>query len=171
MIINKKISIVGIVIISILFTSTSYAEDQCAWPTNPVKENLDAKLVDGKIGVEAWDFQVSGPNTFCYQVRYYLPDTTFCDTGYLTGPVFTGDAIYYTESDPYEEEIDPGGIMGDWNVVLMKGGNTKDGCDTTMDITSDRVTVLVHVPEFPSIALPIGIILGLMFIINRRKKN
>ena len=60
--------------------------------------------------------------------------------------------------------------VGDYDIVLDENQNGKlDGDDLVDSIF--EVGFSVHVPEFTTIAMPIGAILGLLFFFNHRKRK
>jgi len=117
-----------------------------------------------------------------YQIRYYQSGTTEGEepydainnqNGYYTSvPEFTidpntGDSCY-TETF----KTPPNGDQNDWRVDLVKARNAGNS-DSYRMVASRRVNapVDVPIPEFPTIALPIAGIIGIMFLFHSRYRK
>ncbi len=81
----------------------------------------------------------------------------------------------FTEDEPHIETLTEPGINGwqlgeEWTIVLMKGGSL--GSDPLTYANSLRVNCpVVPIPEFSTIALPIAAIIGIMFILQSRRRK
>jgi|GEM_PF-5697337 len=144
------------------------------------KEKLIANWTGTQIESKAWDFHnpASGPQW--YQIRYYQPGTFNSNNteigmhnstnpnGYFNSSPFVGNASY-NESNPYIDHFTPS-KQDEWDVVLMKAG-TATSSPEVIDSLRINVPVLVSIPEFPTIAMPIAAVLLMIFIMHRRKKE
>jgi hypothetical protein len=130
-----------------------------------------------------------------YQIRYYQPNTfELCDSNLwsdesnadntgLEGPYdptnnrdgfYAGPKFKSNEFPVYTETLtNPGHgwVKGDWTIVLMKGGNTKSDPFTYANSIRTICPLQVPIPEFQTIALPIVAILGIMLILQSRKRK
>lgn len=124
-----------------------------------------------------------------YQLRYYPPGTLDCNSdpangtceselesnpdkgGYIT----TDYWINYNASGTHTDNFTPT-EHGDWVVALYHAGSG----DTDPDlynpdkyVGSSKVCskISVPIPEFSTIALPIAAVIGLLFILQSRKKE
>jgi hypothetical protein len=149
------------------------------------EEGLKATWTGTQIKSEAWNFLIpQGSGTQWYQIRYYPPGTfptcspTPCTVNYENGLFITPNVKFegkeiYIESKPYEEYYTPPpNAAGDWTVALFKDGTyspTKPG-----DVPKSfkvSVPIIVPIPEFSTIALPIAAVIGLVFFFQHKKKK
>jgi hypothetical protein len=155
-----------------------------------VDDRLEASWTEGEIEVCASNLMVDK----YYQIRYYQPgtlpegelsnsdlwsDESNADNTGLIGPyaAATNTNGFYNgtkfKSNEFTCPLEAPAIdwyEGDWTIVLMKGGSTKS--DPTTYANSFRTSCNVHyIPEFQTIALPIAAILGIMFILQSRKRK
>lgn len=106
-------------------------------------DELTASWTGSQIKSDAWDFKMKNDGTpFWYQIFYYPPGTySPSSTGYRTPyPAFLGIADY--DSDHHYVEYFHPDEVGEWTVVLKKGG--VEG--STPDVVSIRVVTTVAVP-------------------------
>jgi len=154
-------------------------------------EVLNAKWTQSGIIPVVSNFDEETDNSVCYQLRYYQP-LTFNEKvlnelkggidsigitsntnpdGYYFSEIFTGSpGIIYSEC------FTPN-AMGEWVIVLTKNedidqnyGNNNPRLVTSY-ICHQKVYNSTYLPEFPSIALPIAIMIGLIFIVTSYKSH
>jgi hypothetical protein len=102
---------------------------------------------------------------------------------YPTDPdgFYTGD-LYNGLLDPYSESLNDGvsgGPVswkpGQWTVALIhKGKRASTNCDDITGIANSfkvSVPIGIPIPEFPTVALPIAAVIGLVFFFQNRKKK
>ena len=81
----------------------------------------------------------------------------------------------FTKDEPHIETLTEPGINGwhlgeEWTIVLMKGGSSNS--DPLTYANSLRVTChVIPIPEFSTIALPIAAIIGIMFMLQSRRRK
>jgi hypothetical protein len=144
-----------------------------------VADQLTATWTGTEIRAEAWDLKDAW-----YEIRFYapgvLPDpfdesivTTYNDPNDPTYPFYVGSKFAgstCTLSSPCVRSYAPSpATVGDWIVVLMKDGTESNLNPTVQD--SYRVHVSVNIPEFPTVALPVAAVIGLVFFFQRRKRK
>lgn len=133
-------------------------------------QGVAANCANEETLVATWDgiYIVSTSSNFCdntkyYQVWYYPPNNYPGGVHFTAEGSFSGIGTHieqYNPGDPVQE--------GTWTVVLMKGGSSKS---EPVALDSVRVVVEVNIPEFPTIALPIAAVIGLLLLFQRRKKK
>ena len=122
-----------------------------------------------------------------YQLRYYPPGTLYCNSdpavgtcevelnnspdksGYLTTPYW----INYDEPGNYTDYFNPT-THGDWVIALYHAGSGEAiPYNINKYVGSYKVCsdINIPIPEFSTIAIPIAAILGLMFILQSRKRK
>lgn len=157
----------SLVMLAGIFVAGATLSEQltASWTANGIEVNA-CNLVENKF----------------YQIRYYQPGTTMEEEpydatnnqdGYYTPfPKFASDP--YTGDSCYTETFTnpPYGGQGEWTIWLMKAGNAvnsdPDGAATSYRI---KVPLNVPIPEFPTLALPIAAIIGIMFIFQSRTRK
>ncbi|MDF1557227.1 MAG: PEF-CTERM sorting domain-containing protein [ANME-2 cluster archaeon] len=95
---------------------------------------------------------------------------------YIASPKWPGNNTVWSESSPKTEVfIDPEGgwTPGVWTVALMQNGTTKNknNLDLLANSLKIHVPVEIPIPEFPTIALPIAGIIGIMFVLQNRNRK
>ena len=124
-----------------------------------------------------------------YQLRYYPPNTFICNTGSSTSNCdneisaspdtpFMGKewCSGYMDGDnnpqcsdifnpTHSEPFDASSQDGVWAVGLFHGGQGGDA------ITSFKISTKVSIPEFPTVALPIAAVIGLVFFFQHKKRK
>lgn len=94
---------------------------------------------------------------------------------HVANPKFLSGVGKYTEMNPYNETLTEPGINGwyfgeKWTIVLMKAGSSNS--DPLTYANSLRFTCnAVPIPEFSTIALPIAAIIGIMFMLQSRRRK
>jgi hypothetical protein len=79
--------------------------------------------------------------------------------------------VHYS-TEPTFVANDEGHIFGvHYRLCIMNGDGTVSYNEATFFVTDGPETPDVSVPEFPTIAVPVAAILGLMFIFGRRKQE
>jgi len=176
-----------LLLLSVMAAMTGFAAAECAGNG----DCLESDWTGTQIHSEAWD----GSNiddTFYYQIRYYQPGTynsvdvdngggePAYDAGSNPNGYFTSDIFEGLPNDPkIERSFDsPIGFQPGttWMVVLMKDGaypSPGNPPTASTQVTSLRVDVPVDIPipEFPTVALPIAAIIGLVFLFQNKKKK
>ncbi|MCX9085127.1 MAG: PEF-CTERM sorting domain-containing protein [Candidatus Methanoperedens sp.] len=96
--------------------------------------------------------------------------------GFYTGDLFNGI------EDPHFESLNDGVLggpslwtPGQWTVALFhKGKKASASCDDITGLANSfkvDVPVDITIPEFPTVALPIAAVIGLVFFFQNRKKK
>ena len=155
-------------------------------------ESMAVSFVGGDIHTEVWDLMTEGGGHY-YILRYHPPGTLECNTETssdcqvelesISPPAFPAGTINssYTHfsniskpnpgaNDFYEEDFTPNEI-GMWVISLWHSGSGTEGEEELIESYRLTSRVSVPIPEFPTIALPIAAILGLMFLLHSRRRK
>jgi hypothetical protein len=95
-------------------------------------------------------------------------------SGRQLGDTFVSGSIPGSEPGYYAIQVSTVDLTADITVYAVHHNSGSGSVKTTAGATNThRVNVVqdIPIPEFPTIALPIAAILGLMFIISSRKKK
>jgi len=135
-----------------------------------VPEQLTSTWTGSQFESNAWNFHIPNSGPQYYQLRYYPPGQ-YPSGQYSTGPLFVGYEKYIAGAPYYEVFIPTTITTGEWTVVLYKAGTAS--ASTPTEVTSERVMVNVNVPipEFPTVALPIAAVIGLVFFFQHKKRK
>ena len=105
---------------------------------------------------------------------YIVEDTTWVDGMTIPSPVPGTITTIVADSDG---KIDPtlawsSALIGTYDVIVDEGGDGfYDACSDPLDDMDVNGAGFEAIPEFPTIALPVITILGLMFIVARRNEK
>ena len=124
-------------------------------------------------------------NGVVYQLRYYPPGTLDCNSESASGTcevelglnpdkggyVTTDSWINYPTPGTYTDSFTPT-EYGDWVIALYHAGSG-DADNPDKYVGSHKVCndIDIPIPEFSTIALPIAAIIGIMFILQSRRRK
>ncbi len=169
---NKIVMIVAL--LAMMVAMTGIAAAGC----DPNGDCLTARWTGTQIEAKAWNLMSNW-----YEIRFYAPGvlpvsfesivTTHNNPGDTEYPFYVGNKFAgstCTLNSPCVRTYTPTSlIQGEWLIVLMKDGTEKNPNPTVQD--SYRVSTSVNIPEFPTIALPIAAVIGLVFFFQHKKKK
>ncbi|MHC1755328.1 MAG: PEF-CTERM sorting domain-containing protein [Methanosarcina sp.] len=143
--------------------STSFKQsDLTVTATNDADYTLELKTTDGLvayIGDESSDLKVGDATTNLATSTSVLR-TTFHSTS--ASPTHSGK-VYIKLANPSDETFKSGEVY----VTVYRGTGEVE----TSKIEVSSASIGVNVPEFPTVALPVAALIGLVFIFGRKKEG
>lgn len=146
-------------------------------------ESISSTYVSPNIETTVWDLLTSG-NGHWYVLRYYPPGSLACadipadncestldkpipPPGYEAGTPHFSDG---PSNDHYSEKFAVS-KKGTWVVTLWHSGKGTGGVEKLIQSYKLNTKVTVPIPEFPTVAMPVGAVLGIMFLMSRRNRK
>jgi hypothetical protein len=133
-----------------------------------VLSNLDIKTDTGNFKV------VLIPDS---GLEAYIGDSSDLDLGSSSNPITSSMTNQYksfnsaSDGQHHTGKVFIRGSTGGEVKVLVYDGSVQVGTDIITVLPKSSATISVDVPEFPTVALPVAAILGMVFIFGRKKEG